>query len=194
MQPTAAYVWAPIAFIIGIIFVCAFMLIVPKFLGGASKGKAKQEPFESGIVGVGSSHIRLSAKFYLVAILFVIFDLEALYLYAYAVSVREASWIGFVGAFAFIGILIVGLIYELSLGAMNWSPFDRNKNKSAKPKQPRLADGSLDLAAITAFTSANELAADPRGNLPAQLSGRMNTHQSSTLSAHNQAASPAGES
>lgn len=194
MQPTAAYVWAPIAFIIGIIFVCAFMLFVPRFLGGASKGKAKQEPFESGIVGVGTSHIRLSAKFYLVAIFFVIFDLEALYLYAYAVSVREVSWVGFIGAFTFIAVLLVGLVYELSLGAMNWSPFDRDKNKSAKPVQPRLADGSLDLAAITAFTSADDLAADPRGNLPAHVSGRMNTHQTGTLSAFNQAASPAGES
>ncbi|CAM5240831.1 NADH-quinone oxidoreductase subunit C/D [Stutzerimonas stutzeri] len=55
-------------------------------------GRAKNEPFESGIVPTGSARLRLSAKFYLVAMLFVIFDVEALYLFAWAVSVRESGW------------------------------------------------------------------------------------------------------
>lgn len=178
MSASTAYFWAPVAFIIGIIFVCCFMLFVPQLLGGAAKGRAKHEPFESGVVSVGTSRIRLSAKFYLVAIFFVIFDLEALFLYAYAVSVREVSWLGFIGAAVFIFILLVGLVYELSLGAMNWSPFDRDKTKTAKPPLPRLADGTPDLAAITAFTSSEDLARDPRGNLPAQLTGMMNSKTS----------------
>ena len=190
MQPTQAYLWAPVAFIVAIVFLCAFMLILPQFLGGRSKGEAKQDPFESGIVSVGTSRIRLSAKFYLVAIFFVIFDLEALYLYAYSVSVRDAGWLGFWGAFVFIAVLLIGLVYELSLGAMNWSPFDRDRKKAAKPEQPRLSDGSLDLAAVTAYTSGADLGRDPRGNLPAQLSGRMNTRERDT---HEQVADPSGD-
>ena len=68
----------------------------------------KKENFEAGVVSAGTARIRLSAKFYLVAIFFVIFDLEALYLYAYAVSVREVGWAGFASAFVFYCHFICG--------------------------------------------------------------------------------------
>ncbi len=87
--------WSAIVFILAAIGLCIFMLVVPRLLGGTSKGFQKQENFESGVVSAGSARIRLSAKFYIVAIFFVIFDLEALYLYTYAVSVKEAGWLGF---------------------------------------------------------------------------------------------------
>lgn len=181
MIENAAYYWSPVAFIIGIIFLCLFMLYVPKILGGKAEGKAKHEPFESGVVSVGNSRIRLSAKFYLVAIFFVIFDLEALFLYAYAVSVRETSWLGFAGAAVFILILLVGLIYELSLGAMNWSPVDRglSNRKMALPlfaDRKNTAYSAQELADITSFNGVEELELDPRGNVPAQLSGQVNSH------------------
>ena len=102
MSAITPYEWAIIAFVIGVTFLCVFMLTVPLLLGGKSWGRAKQEQFESGVVGAGGARIRLSAKFYLVAIFFVVFDLEALYLYAWAVSVREVGWIGFATAAIFI--------------------------------------------------------------------------------------------
>ena len=130
----------------------------------------KEEVFEAGVVGAGNARIRLSAKFYLVAIFFVIFDLEALYLYAYAVSVREAGWLGFAAAAIFITILIIGLVYELSLGAMNWAPSDKRR------KQPRLyaAPAGFNLADITQFDGVDELMVDPTGKIPAQSSGQIN--------------------
>ena len=91
----SAFNWSAIAFILAAIGLVVFMLVVPRLLGGRSQGTQKEEIFEAGVVGAGNARIRLSAKFYLVAIFFVIFDLEALYLYAYAVSVREAGWLGF---------------------------------------------------------------------------------------------------
>lgn len=94
MSAITPYEWAIIAFVIGVTFLCVFMLTVPLLLGGKSWGRAKQEQFESGVVGAGGARIRLSAKFYLVAIFFVVFDLEALYLYAWATSVREVGWVG----------------------------------------------------------------------------------------------------
>lgn len=161
--------WSAIVFILAAIGLCIFMLVVPRLLGGTSKGFQKQENFESGVVSAGSAKIRLSAKFYIVAIFFVIFDLEVLYLYAYAVSVREAGWLGFTAAAIFIAILFVGLVYEMRLGAMNWSPAD----KKPKPKRLAAAPAGFNLADITRFNGVEELEIDPTGKIPAQLSGAM---------------------
>lgn len=166
----SAFNWSAVAFILAAIGLVVFMLTVPRLLGGRSKGLQKEEIYESGIVGAGNARIRLSAKFYLVAILFVIFDLEALYLYAYAVSVRDASWLGFVGAAIFITILIIGLIYEMGLGAMNWSPADRGEKK-IRLNEPA---AGFSLASITKFDGVEELMVDPTGKVPAQSSGQIN--------------------
>lgn len=165
-----AFDWSAIVFIVAAVALCIFMLVVPRLLGGTSKGFQKQENFESGVVGAGTARIRLSAKFYVVAIFFVIFDLEALYLYTYAVSVREAGWMGFWTVLIFVVELLIGLYYLLKLGALNWSPTDR------KPKPPRLtsAPAGFNLADITRFNGIEELEVDPTGKVPAQLSGAMN--------------------
>lgn len=115
-----AHHWAVAVFVLVILAVCVLMLAVSWFLGGRTQGRAKTEPFESGIVSVGSARMRLPAKFYLVAMFFVIFDAEALYLYAWAVSVRESGWAGFVEAFIFIVILLAGLVYLWRIGALRW--------------------------------------------------------------------------
>lgn len=166
----SAFNWSAITFILAAIGLVVFMLVVPRLLGGRSQGTQKEEIFEAGVVGAGNARIRLSAKFYLVAIFFVIFDLEALYLYAYAVSVRETGWLGFAAAAIFITILIIGLIYELSLGAMNWAPADKRR------KQARLyaAPAGFNLADITKFDGVDELMVDPTGKIPAQSSGQIN--------------------
>ena len=166
----SAFNWSAIAFILAAIGLVVFMLVVPRLLGGRSQGSQKEEVFEAGVVGSGNARIRLSAKFYLVAIFFVIFDLEALYLYAYAVSVREAGWLGFAAAGTFIVILIIGLIYELSLGAMNWAPADKLRKKARLYAAP----AGFNLADITKFDGAHELMVDPTGKVPAQSSGQIN--------------------
>ncbi|MEN2751605.1 NADH-quinone oxidoreductase subunit A [Psychrobacter sp. FBL11] len=166
----SAFNWSAVAFILAAIGLVVFMLVVPRLLGGRSQGLQKEEVFEAGVVGSGNARIRLSAQFYLVAIFFVIFDLEALYLYAYAVSVREASWLGFAAAAVFIGILIIGLVYELSLGAMNWAPADRRRKKERLYAAP----AGFNLADITKFNGTHELMVDPTGKIPAQSSGQVN--------------------
>ncbi|MGP1607702.1 MAG: NADH-quinone oxidoreductase subunit A [Moraxella sp.] len=162
--------WSAIAYLLAATGLVAFMLIVPRLLGGRSSGSQKEENFEAGVLPAGSARIRLSAKFYLVAIFFVIFDLEALFLYAYSVSVREVGWVGFATASIFIVILFIGLLYELRLGAMNWSPADKYG------KKPRITERPLDfdLAKITAFNGIDELHTDPTGKVPAQSSGQIN--------------------
>lgn len=166
----SAFNWSAIAFILAAIGLVVFMLVVPRLLGGRSQGSQKEEVFEAGVVGAGNARIRLSAKFYLVAIFFVIFDLEALYLYAYAVSVRETGWLGYATAATFIVDLLIGLVYALSLGALSWAPADKRR------KQARLyaAPASFNLADITKFDGVDELMVDPTGKIPAQSSGQIN--------------------
>lgn len=122
-----AHNWSFAIYVFGIIFVCVFMLAIPVWLGGRSRGRAKTEPFESGIVSVGGARLRLSAKFYLVAMFFVIFDIEALFLFAWAVSVRESGWAGFIEVLIFVLVLLVGLIYIWRVGALDWSPETRRR-------------------------------------------------------------------
>lgn len=161
--------WSAIVYLLASLGLVVFMLVVPRLLGGRSSGSQKQENFEAGVVSAGTARIRLSAKFYLVAIFFVIFDLEALYLYAYAVSVHEVGWAGFASAFVFIAILFVGLVYEMRLGAMNWAPADKRIKKKRILSRP----ADFDLTAITAFHGIDELHTDPTGKVPAQSSGRI---------------------
>ena len=73
------------------------------------------------------ARLRFSAKFYLIAMFFVIFDIEALFLYAWAVSVRESGWPGFIEALIFILVLLAGLIYVWRVGALDWSPAARRR-------------------------------------------------------------------
>lgn len=109
-------------FILGALGLCVFMLTGGWLLGGRAVARHKNTPFESGIDSVGSSHLRLSARFYLVAMFFVIFDVEALYLYAWSVAIREAGWLGFVEAAIFIFVLLAGLVYLVRVGALDWAP------------------------------------------------------------------------
>lgn len=115
-----AQYWSVAVFVGVILLVCALMLGVSAIVGGRTSGRAKTEPFESGIVSVGSARLRLPAKFYLVAMFFVIFDVEALFLYAWAVALRESGWIGFVEAAIFIMALLAGLVYLWRIGALRW--------------------------------------------------------------------------
>lgn len=126
--------WSLLVYVIAVLGVCTLMLVLSHLLGGRDWGRAKHEPFESGVVGAGDTRIRLSAKFYLVAMFFVIFDVEAVFLYAWAISVREAGWAGFIEAFIFIFVLTASLVYLWRIGALEWAPESR-KRLMEKQKQ-----------------------------------------------------------
>jgi NADH-quinone oxidoreductase subunit A len=101
------------------------MLLASYLLGERHTAPATGEPYEGGIVSEGSAHIRLSAKFYLVAMLFVIFDLEAVFLFAWAVAARALGWPAFWEAVVFAGILVAALAYLWRVGALDWSTIRR---------------------------------------------------------------------
>ncbi|MEZ6652193.1 NADH-quinone oxidoreductase subunit NuoA [Klebsiella pneumoniae] len=117
-----AHHWAFAIFLLIAIGLCCLMLVGGWYLGGRARARSKNTPFESGIDSVGSARLRLSAKFYLVAMFFVIFDVEALYLYAWSTSIRESGWVGFVEAAIFILVLLAGLVYLVRIGALDWTP------------------------------------------------------------------------
>ncbi|MGL5841475.1 MAG: NADH-quinone oxidoreductase subunit A [Aeromonas hydrophila] len=117
--------WAFAIYVVGAICICLTMIGLAALLGGRAYGRAKNKPFESGVDSVGNARLRFSAKFYLVAMFFVIFDVEALYLFAWSVSVRESGWVGFIEATIFISLLLVGLVYLWRIGALDWAPKKR---------------------------------------------------------------------
>ena len=107
--------------------VCA-MLGLSYVLGQRHHDRSTDYPYESGILSEGSARVRLSAKFYLVAMFFVIFDLEAIFIFAWAVAVRETGWSGYIEVCIFIGILLAALGYLWRVGALDWGA-ERQKTK-----------------------------------------------------------------
>ena len=82
--------------------------------------KIKNEAFECGIESVGNARTPFSIKYFLVAILFVLFDVEVIFMYPWAVNFRELGVFGLWEMFAFMGLMIVGLVYIIKKGALNW--------------------------------------------------------------------------
>jgi len=103
-----------------VLIVVVTMLGLSFFLGQKTKRLYTQTPFESGIISVGSAQFRISVHFYLTAILFIIFDLEVVFLFAWAVAIRQAGWPGFIEISVFISILLVALFYLWRIGALDW--------------------------------------------------------------------------
>lgn len=109
-----------IIYFMAVLAVTGIMLGGAYFLGQRHRAKAADEPFESGVVPAGDVHIRFSIQFYLIAIFFVIFDMESVFLFAWAVALRESGWAGFIEALIFIGILLASLAYLWAVGALDW--------------------------------------------------------------------------
>jgi NADH-quinone oxidoreductase subunit A len=124
LWPLAAYFGLVLVVVLG-------MLGISYVLGEKHKERATGQPYESGILTTGSARVRLSAKFYLVAMFFVIFDLEAVFLFSWAVAAVELGWAGYAEALIFIAILLAALIYLWRLGALDWGT-DRRKAEQSK--------------------------------------------------------------
>ena len=100
--------------------IVAAILLLSAFLGQRHRERATDEPYESGVEATGTSHVRFDVKFYLVAMFFLIFDLEAVFLYAWAVSVKETGWAGYVEVLIFTAVLAAALLYLWKRGALVW--------------------------------------------------------------------------
>ncbi len=115
-----------------VILLVAAMLGLSYVLGQRHQDRATGSPYEGGIVSEGSARVRLSAKFYLVAMFFVVFDLEAVFLFAWAIAGRELGWPGYWEAMIFIGVLLAALVYLWRMGALDWGSAGRQGRRAVQ--------------------------------------------------------------
>jgi NADH-quinone oxidoreductase subunit A len=119
--------WPLGIYFFAVVAIVAIMILLSYVLGERHREKQTNEPYESGIVSTGSARVRFGIKFYLIAMFFVIFDLEAVFIFAWAVSVKENGWQGYAEMMVFIGILTATLAYLWRIGALEWgSPVKKN--------------------------------------------------------------------
>jgi len=117
--------WTLGIYFLVVLFLVTAMLAVSYVLGQRHDEPATGQPYESGILSEGSARVHVSAKFYLVAMVFVIFDLEAVFIFAWSVAARDLGWAGYWEIFVFIAVLAAALFYLWQLGALDWSPSHR---------------------------------------------------------------------
>lgn len=98
----------------------AFLVVVGKVLSKTRPNSEKLSPYECGFPEFDDARIPFDVRYYLVAILFIIFDLETAFLFPWAVSLRHIGWFGFVSMMIFLSLLVVGFIYEWKKGALEW--------------------------------------------------------------------------
>jgi NADH-quinone oxidoreductase subunit A len=98
------------------------ILVLSYILGQHHREKATDLPYEGGIQQTGSARLRFSAQFYLVAMLFVIFDVEAVFIMLWALGFYELGWAGYIGIAIFIAQLVIVLVYEWGIGALDFGP------------------------------------------------------------------------
>ena len=113
--------YIPILILLGLSAVQAIGIVVLSRLASPMRPTpVKSSPYESGITPLGSTRERFSVKFYLVAILFIVFDLETMFLIPWGVMFRELGLFGLVEMAVFMSILLVGLVYAWKKGALQW--------------------------------------------------------------------------
>jgi NADH-quinone oxidoreductase subunit A len=127
--------WPIAVYIALVLVIIAGMLGLSFLLGQRHKEKATNEPYESGILSAGGARLRFTAHFYLIAMMFVIFDLEAVYIYAWAVAARELGWIGYIELLVFVAFLMAAFGYLWRMGAFDvfHRPIPRPRLKGNPP-------------------------------------------------------------
>jgi NADH-quinone oxidoreductase subunit A len=115
----AEYTGVLVILVVGVVVACA-MLGIHLLLGPRRKFAGKHEPFECGESQIVSPRRRYAVKFYMVAILFVVFDVEAIFFYPWGAVFQDLGWFGFMSMFIFTIPLAIGLIYEWMKGGLEW--------------------------------------------------------------------------
>jgi NADH-quinone oxidoreductase subunit A len=116
----SAPLWPLVVYFFAALVVVGGMLGISALLGERHQDKETGEQFESGIKPTGDARIRFSARYYQVAMFFVIFDLESVFVIAWAVGLLEVGWAGYIEIVIFILILLAGLFYLWRVGALDW--------------------------------------------------------------------------
>ena len=134
-QTYAEYYFPVLVQIVIAALVAAGLIGVSALLGKRAKSPQKDMPYESGMIPSGTARERFSVKFYMVAMVFILFDIEAIFLYPWAVVYRQLKLFGFFEMLLFIGLVVVGFFYIWKKGALSWSPEEMQAVRS-KPDRP----------------------------------------------------------
>ena len=121
MQSASTPLWPLVVYTLAVLALVAIMIGLSYLLGQRHKERATGEYYESGIVHTGTAQIRFTVHYYLIALFFIIFDLEAAFIISWAIAFKDLGWTGFAGIAVFIGILLIVLIYEWRIGALNYA-------------------------------------------------------------------------
>jgi NADH-quinone oxidoreductase subunit A len=113
--------WPLVVYAAGVLVVVGGMLGLSYVLGQRHRQRATVEPYESGVPATASARLLFAPRYYVVAMLFVVFDVETAFLVVWAVALRPAGWRGFFGALVFVGILLAVLAYEWRAGAFDFA-------------------------------------------------------------------------
>lgn len=105
----------------------AVQLFIAAWLGEKKGSVEKSRPFECGVIPTGSARLRYPVPFYLVAVFFLIFDMEGAYILTWAVAFRDLGWMGWTQMTFFIVLLLLGLLYVWKKGGLDWRPAYRTK-------------------------------------------------------------------
>lgn len=119
VNSSANYLPIGIQFFFAILFI-GFMMGLTHWTGPKRKTQDKLQNFESGIEAVGNARQPMAVKYFLVAILFVLFDVEVIFFYPYAVNFRALGWEGFGAVAMFVGFFLAGFYYIIKKGALHW--------------------------------------------------------------------------
>ena len=116
-----------------VVLLVGAMLGLSALLGERHKDRATGQPYESGILPTGSARTLISVQFYIVAVIFVIFDLEAVFFFSWAIAVRKLGWAGYAGVLVFTALLLTGLVYEWRQGALDWTMLRPGRGNRPRP-------------------------------------------------------------
>lgn len=117
---TAVSVWPVLAYGGIVLILVAGMIGLSYVLGERHTAPARNQPYESGIEPTGSARLRYGLRYYIVALFFLLFDVEAAIVFAWAVAARSLGWAGYFLAVLFIVTLVIGLVYAWKLGGLDW--------------------------------------------------------------------------
>jgi NADH-quinone oxidoreductase subunit A len=132
--------WPVLAYGAIVFILIGSILGLSYFLGQHHKDRATDEPYEGGILSTGSARLRFSSQFYMIAMLFVIFDVETIFIFTWAIAFRELGWLGYAGVFVFVALLVIVLIYEWKNGALDFGPDGKKILKAYKKIVKETAD------------------------------------------------------
>jgi NADH-quinone oxidoreductase subunit A len=115
-----------------VVLLLAVILGLSYLLGQHHNDRETGQPYESGIMSTGSARLRFSSQFYLMAMMFVIFDIEVVFIVLWALAFQELGWPGYIAISLFISLLVAVLIYEWSIGALDFGPDGKKLLKHSK--------------------------------------------------------------